>query len=192
MAIEQLLAKGVNSSDHQGGYSTNKLCSYHVPKHIQEHLDYITPGIKLVAPNKRNERPRSLVTTSKAGFNSSNSIMVSNFKQEDINDLSVCNSSVTPACIRALYQFPELPEYPWGQPRPDNSLGIFEEGDFYVQTDLDLFFGNLTSNVPVGTSPVPAFIDGAYAPLSGFGDYPGESDLDFELAIPIIYPQNVT
>lgn len=77
---------------------------------------------------------------------------------------------------------------PYGQPL---SLGIFKEGDFYVQEDLDLLFASFTSNVSVGTSPMPAFIDGAYT-LVPLGEACREPELDFELAIPIIYPQNVT
>lgn len=36
------------------GGRSNTLSSYHVPKHIQEHVDYITPGIKLTPVVKRN------------------------------------------------------------------------------------------------------------------------------------------
>jgi tripeptidyl-peptidase-1 len=91
--------------------------------------------------------------------------------------------------IRALYGVP-FPEYPNG-PRSDNALGIFEDGDYYAQEDLDLFFANFTPYIPQGTSPTPAFIDGAEAPIDT-ADAGGESDLDFELAYPLIYPQKIT
>lgn len=93
--------------------------------------------------------------------------------------------------IRALYEVPEIPEYPFGQPRSDNSLGIYEEGDYYAQEDLDLFFANFTPYIPQGTHPSPAFIDGAEAPTDT-ANAGGESDLDFELAYPLIYPQTIT
>ena len=93
--------------------------------------------------------------------------------------------------IRALYGVPKMPEYPYGKPRSDNSLGIYEEGDYYAQEDLDLFFANFTPYIPQGTHPTPAFIDGAEAPTDT-ADAGGESDLDFELAYPLIYPQTVT
>jgi tripeptidyl-peptidase-1 len=102
-----------------------------------------------------------------------------------------CDTVITPECIRALYGIPKKPEYPHGKPRADNSLGIFEEGDVYAQEDLDLFFANYSSNIPKGTSPTPAFIDGAQAPTD-VADAGGESDLDFELAYPIVYPQTIT
>lgn len=74
---------------------------------------------------------------------------------------------------------------------PANSLGIFEEGDYYAQEDLNLFFKNLSLGIPQGTHPKPAFIDGATAPVPT-PDGGSESDLDFELAYPIIYPQTIT
>lgn len=96
---------------------------------------------------------------------------------------------ITPACLQALYDFKPLS--PHAQVSPNNSMGIFEEGDFYSQFDLNSFFTNFTSYIPNGTHPILDSIDGGTAPvqtsLAG-----GESDLDFQLAIPIIYPQTTT
>jgi tripeptidyl-peptidase-1 len=105
-------------------------------------------------------------------------------------ELSTCDTYITPACIRALYGVPEIPDYATTGPRADNSMGIFEEADFYSPDDLDLFFANFTPRIPNGTQPTPAFIDGAkFPPFSWAG---GESNLDFELAFPLIYPQTIT
>jgi tripeptidyl-peptidase I len=101
----------------------------------------------------------------------------------DPNSLRTCDIAVTPACIAAAYGIP-----PGTKANPDNAMGIFEEGDFYSQEDLDLFFKNFTPNIPQGTYPKPAFIDGADAPVA-VKDAGGESDLDFELAYPILWPQ---
>lgn len=62
----------------------------------------------------------------------------------------------------------------------------------YAQEDLDLFFANFTPNIPKGTGPKPAFIDGGNAPVHNISEAGGESDLDFELIYPIIYPQTIT
>jgi tripeptidyl-peptidase I len=102
-------------------------------------------------------------------------------------DLANCDVQITPDCVAALYEIP--PSNPTVS--PNNSLGIFEEGDYYAQEDLNLFFRNLSSNIPQGTHPIPAFIDGAEAPVK-VSEAGGESDLDFELAFPIIYPQTIT
>jgi tripeptidyl-peptidase-1 len=174
-----------------------KLPSYHVPKHIQEHVDYITPGIRLVASTKRGHTKRaSSVTPRRLRHGKPQSIKADpppGFPWSAAGDLSTCDVAIVPACIRALYGIPEVPEYSNSIPRSDNSLGIFEEGDYYAQQDLDLFFTNFTSNIPAGTHPTPAFIDGAQAPVTNLSQAGGESDLDFELAYPLSkYPYNST
>ncbi|KAF4625803.1 hypothetical protein G7Y89_g12366 [Cudoniella acicularis] len=187
---ENLLKTKYHLYEHAGTGHQNLGCeSYHVPAHIQEHIDYITPGIKLLAPTKAkrdtNAKRGTLIQPSP----------LQPFKKVRPptkplpSDLATCDQFITPACIRALYNIPEIPEYPGGQPRTDNSLGIFEEGDFYNGGDLDQFFQTYETRIPVGTRPVSAFIDGAVSDGNGFG---GESDLDFELAYPIVYPQNIT
>jgi len=68
-----------------------------------------------------------------------------------------------------------------------NEIGIFEDGDFYDQADLDLTFSIIAPYVPNGTHPTLDGIDGGTAPLS---DYVGvESLLDMSLIFPLIYPQ---
>ncbi|KAH8798958.1 aorsin [Hyaloscypha sp. PMI_1271] len=106
-------------------------------------------------------------------------------------ELSTCDEFITPACIRSLYNVPEIPEYAKTGPRVDNSMGIFEEGDFYSPKDLDIFFANFTPRIPRGTRPTPALIDGSdlHTDVLWAG---GESNLDFQLAYPLIFPQNIT
>jgi tripeptidyl-peptidase I len=98
-------------------------------------------------------------------------------------NLSQCDVAITPACIAALYQIPV-----GTLANPSNAMGIFEEGDYYSQEDLNKFFAKFTPHIPQGTHPKPAFIDGAQAPVP-VADAGGESDLDFELAYPILWPQ---
>jgi tripeptidyl-peptidase-1 len=69
-------------------------------------------------------------------------------------------------------------------------MGIFEEGDFYDQEDLNLFFQKYTPYIPQGTHPTPNFVDGAEAPVN-VSEGGGESTLDFELAYPLLYPQKL-
>ncbi|KAH8821627.1 peptidase S8/S53 domain-containing protein [Xylogone sp. PMI_703] len=166
--------------------------SYHLPKHIQEHVDFITPGIKLLAPVKRGHRKRGFGMTK--AKSSHGAALPPKFKPTDdsnlasiVNQLETCDQTITPACIKALYKVP-----PATKAHPSNSLGIFEEGDFYLQEDLDLFFANFTPYIKKGTHPTPAFIDGAQAPTTDVEEAGGESDLDFELAYPLIYPQKIT
>lgn len=69
-------------------------------------------------------------------------------------------------------------------------MGIWEQGDFYDQEDLNLFFANYTPYIPQGTHPIPNFIDGAVAPVN-VPQGAGESILDFSLAYPLVYPQKL-
>jgi len=141
--------------------------------------------VKLLAPFSQK---RSFGKSSRYGSASPLKTVPEDFPATAAGPLSTCDQFISPECIRALYQIPATPEYPDGIPLANNSLGIFEESDYYSQLDLDLFFANFTPYIPQGTHPVPAFIDGAFAPLPLEGIGP-ESDLDFELAYPLIYPQ---
>lgn len=68
-----------------------------------------------------------------------------------------------------------------------NEVGIFEDGDYYDQADLDQTFEAIAPYVPQGTHPTLDGIDGGTAPLS---DYIGvESLLDMSLIFPLIHPQ---
>lgn len=184
---------------------------YHLPAHLVEHVDYITPGVKSIMLRKRNSKNALNKRGWKPGHGSPGGpwqhlpppFMMP--KGPGYNSLlNNCSMAVTPACIAALYRVP-----PGSKAHPGNSLGIFEEGDTYAQTgnsrprkcspgkntysvaDLDLFFSNFTPYIPQGTHPILNSIDGGHAPvdvtLAG-----GESDLDFQLAYPLVYPQTIT
>ena len=98
--------------------------------------------------------------------------------------------AITPACIAALYKIPK-----GNSSHPNNSLGIFEsELQFYTQYDLDLFFTNFSSpvQIPNGTHPVAANIDGGQQATEDLYEAGDEVNLDFMLAYPIVYPQKIT
>lgn len=105
----------------------------------------------------------------------------------DPQSLAHCDTDITPACIKALYQIPDAT-----RASPTNSLGVFEEQSFaYSQEDLDMFFTSYAPNVPNGTHPTPAFIDGGTAPVSK-SDADAESDIDLAITLSLIYPQSIT
>lgn len=73
---------------------------------------------------------------------------------------------------------------------PGNELGIFEDlGDHYSQQDLNTFFKAVYPQIPQGTHPTLKGIDGATGPVA-VAEAGGESDLDFQISYPIIWPQN--
>lgn len=171
--------------------------SYYVPKHIREHIDYITPGIKLMAPveshqQKKRAAEKRAVELAPKQLDSRTTHGLLNVQSTDHNvdpnDLSTCDVTITPACVAALYQIPK------SQSRnKNNSMGIFEsELQFYTQKDLDSFFTNFTSYIRNGTHPVAANIDGGQQSTEDLFEAGGEVNLDLMLAYPIVYPQTIT
>lgn len=171
---------------------------YHLPQDIQEHVDYITPGIKMRSDprelKKRTQQKRQLeartpvkrgVQPHLADLRPLNSVEVA------INNLTLanCDKYVTAACMRALYQIPNNT-----LASPGNELGIFESlDDHYSRYDLDVFFSTLYPYIPNGTYPIEKSIDGAVGSIEELG-YPEEdagveSDLDFQASWPLIWPQ---
>lgn len=204
---ESLLHAEYNHYEHTNSGNSYAACEeYHLPKYIQGHIDYITPGVKAVQISDPSPvttergpfKPSKFVRERKRGFGklaTGKQYLPPNIRPATPmpkylrNETANCDVAITPVCIQALYQVP--PPDPNRTVSPNNSLGIFEEGDFYSQADLDLFFANFTPYIPAGTHPIPNFIDGANAPVP-VTQAGGESDLDFQLAYPIIYPQTTT
>ena len=85
-----------------------------------------------------------------------------------------------------LYQIPK-----GTKASPNNSLGIFEYGDFYDQEDLDSFYAAYATYIPKGTGPKVNAYNDASAPVSPAGSGI-ESMLDFCVAYPLVWPQGTT
>ena len=178
--------------------------AYHLPGHIRPHIDYITPGVKSVAMNLHKRRLRrsteersedsttdASATTKSRNARRSRKPFPSDMTGKDASSLETCDQVLSPACVQALYDF-AAPD-PQELVSPENVLGIFEEGDYYDQLDLDAFYHKyVSSQVPNGTHPKLESIDGGVAPVDNIADDGGESLLDFGVAYPIIYPQQIT
>ena len=103
-------------------------------------------------------------------------------------DLRGCGLNITPPCIKALYDIPNA----WRK-TPGNSLGLYEQGDFFSKSDIDMFYKEYAPYVPQGTYPIPALIDGAQFGVPANSSLnTGESDIDIDMAYSLIYPQTVT
>lgn len=93
-------------------------------------------------------------------------------------DLRGCGYNITPSCIKALYQIPDAKTA-----TPNNSLGLYEQGDYFAKSDLDLFYKEYAPWVPQGTYPIPALIDGANYSVPSYSSLnTGESDIDIDMA----------
>lgn len=158
---------------------------YHVPEHLSEHVDYVTPGLKLVSGGKPlNGRKNAELV--KRGFRTSSNQNFSTpiFKEKlpipitTLNatgfELANCDQFITPPCIMAMYNITRGNKAAAG-----NMLGIFEEGDFYAAEDLVEFFLALAPYIPATTMPKVDGIDGGTAPGLFAG---GESDLDLQIS----------
>ncbi|KAL5314459.1 hypothetical protein ACEPPN_017099 [Leptodophora sp. 'Broadleaf-Isolate-01'] len=196
-AEELLFTEYHEYEDTKSGGVIPSCDQYHVPAHIRPHIDYITPGIRLLAPVESHHSQKNTLLAKRdaalARDGLDKRILHNLLKAEASHhpkpdDLSTCDIAITPACVAALYQIPKAK-----LKNPKNSLGIFEsELQFYTQVDLDSFFTNYTSYIPNGTHPVAANIDGGQQATEDLFEAGGEVNLDLQLAYPIVYPQTIT
>lgn len=182
---EKLLQTKYHFYDHApSGKMTIGCDQYHVHEDVKDHVDYITPGIRLLA--SRTTRPSSS-ELEKRTFKLPPLLAPLPLLIQEIlalPELAICDQVITPACINAMYNISLATSA-----QPGNELGIFEDlGDYYAQEDLNEFFLTFQQRIPVGTGPQLKGIDGAQAPASVLNAGP-ESDLDFQISYPIIYPQ---
>ena len=94
---------------------------------------------------------------------------------------------MTPACIRALYGIPNGSS----AKVPLHNLGVYETGGAYAQADLDQYFAAFAPNVPAGTHPRLASVNGAAAPANQQNSQ-AESVLDLDILFSLTYPQPIT
>ena len=177
---------------------------YSVPSHLKEHIDIITPTVHFdvkVKPRKSNPeltgRDESSDVRKGLGWPGSGSLPKGGRRlgpngplhgKKLREELAMCDEYITPDCLRALYQFPINHKL-----NRDNSYGIVEyTPQAYVPEDLDLFFANFSKH-QVGDRPILDSVDGGVVQQDSMGfEYNGESDLDLEYAMALVYPQPVT
>ncbi|MCJ1386575.1 hypothetical protein MMC17_009701 [Xylographa soralifera] len=166
------------------GHTTVACDEYHAPAHIQQHIDYITPGIRLVDSLERRRIKRN--TPNQDARRAASNIHEFGGQINELGNLSTCDTVITPACIAALYQVP-----PGDKAHPLNAMGIYEFGDDYGNTSLDLFFATFAPHIPQGTRPTEADIDFTDSATVQHQES-GEADTDFDVAYPLVYPQTLT
>ncbi|TFK48830.1 hypothetical protein OE88DRAFT_1634138 [Heliocybe sulcata] len=189
---EDLLNTEYHVYEHESGAEQISCHSYSLPGHVQPHIELVKPTVHFnhrvspggYIPEKLKKR------TGKLGQPSPYNGPKTNGQTPSINPtLDECDEYITPACLRALYNIYYTPTQ-----TGRNTYGVVEfTPQSYLATDLDMFFGNYSPNL-VGSRPTLVSIDGGqYEPsqYQGFS-YNGESDLDFEYAMTLVYPQNVT
>jgi tripeptidyl-peptidase I len=155
---------------------------YHVPTYLEDHIQFITPGIGSSYISKPNKRVQDLQKRA-----DDICIPPPNLKNYTLNQ---CSEGALPQCLNALYGIPEVPIL-----APNNDFGIVEVNVTYIESDMELFFKHVAPNIPPNTKARDVLINGVNM-TKNFDDTAAllseEADLDFQLAWPLIYPGNIT
>ncbi|KAI1858042.1 uncharacterized protein JN550_012935 [Neoarthrinium moseri] len=196
--VEDLIMADYHIYEHSDSGVQSIACEeYHVPKHIQDHIDYITPGIRLMGLGDLQESPklkRSTNTGSGREGPSRFALPVETVGRtgakgpanEPYQLNGGCDRYMTPDCIRKLYQIPK-----GTKAHPENKIGIFQSlGQHYTQQDLDTFFWGFTDDIPNGTHPELRSVNGGIGPVDDVRDAGTEANLDFQMAYGLIWPQD--
>ncbi|GAM84188.1 hypothetical protein ANO11243_021810 [Dothideomycetidae sp. 11243] len=183
---ESLLRTKYHKFEHENGQPHIACDEYSVPAHLKRHIDLITPSVHFDAKLVKPKSVGKPWTETGAGNLPKLGQYIS--PHDIITQLNNCSNQIVPNCLRALYEFP-----PNLGANPRNSYGIVEyTPQAYVPGDLDNFFRNFSTR-QVGDRPIFDSIDGGtiLGSNESFG-INGESNLDLEYAMTLVYPQKVT
>ena len=154
---------------------------YHVPEHLQSHIDYITPGIKLTPVVKRTVKTkRGTPYAAKAPIHvkvdaTTETTTAANAALPPA--LQGCSSNITPDCIKALYGIPNAT-----LATPGNTLGLYQQGSYFAKSDINSWLAKYAPNIPQGTFPINASIDGgSYSVAASDPNNSGEANIDIEM-----------
>lgn len=171
--LESVLHTNYNVFHTRSGTEYLGTEQYHVPNDVTDHVDFVYPGVAM-APMKytKAESPSMIAWSAPIPDH------ITHREAED------CSILVTPACIKQMYGIPDATSKLAG-----NELGVFEHNsELHKQSDLDKFYSLYATNIPAGFGPKINYIDyNGQQPDSSHAF--GEAALDFDMAIPIIYPQ---
>ncbi|KAK1574290.1 Pro-kumamolisin [Colletotrichum navitas] len=216
--VERLLKTEYHAYKHEQGHTHVACDKYHVPEHLVDHIDMITPSVHFdqrigrQRKNNKHELQEHQVQELKKRHNKrqvfeelgmhgdSKSAAIqgspdSSFGPKQgaavtnaLMDLNQCDTMITPACLRALYATP-----PGDLKASNNTLGIVEyTPQAFLQSDLDLFFDEFEPRLK-GTSPIVTLIANAVVQTQNQSfNFNGESALDLEFAMAMIFPQQAT
>ena len=197
--VEALLRTEYKFYGHETGQGHLACNDYSVPETIREHIDLIMPTVHFdtqISESDKKRTKRDLPTNLKPGDPNNTGFKPKKGKviagpnispATNAYTLSNCNQYITPECLRALYSFSN-------GTLAKSSYGIVEyTPNAYLQSDLNLFYSNLAREIASGTAPIFDSIDGGVdqTTTQSFNDN-GESDLDLQYAIALVYPQKVT
>ena len=208
--VERLLKTEYHTYKHATHGQSHVACEqYHLPEHLSEHVDLVMPTvhfdmrvghersrktIKMTSEEQTELKRRSLTKRQRpekgiVGLPSDASLpkqgaVITNA----LMDINQCDTMITPACLRALYATP-----PGTLSASNNTLGIVEyTPQAILQSDLNLYFDQFQAEL-TGKSPIIQLLDnGVVQTTNQSFRFNGESALDLEFAMAMIYPQTAT
>lgn len=185
--VEELMFAEFYVWEHSSGSFDISTEEYHVPAHVKEHIDYVTPGVRL-----RTRRAEATQNLNKRASTDKNRVkpFITQLPGFPNPNSTTCSIYVTADCTRAQYSIPKA-----NSAVPGNEIGIFESLDVhYSKKDLDIYFSTLYPDIPNGTYPEERLIDGAIGAIEDTTEFVPidlEAPLDFDSAWPLIYPQGL-
>ncbi|CZR62185.1 related to Tripeptidyl-peptidase sed1 [Phialocephala subalpina] len=189
--LESLLSTEYHVYEHSETEELHIGCDgYHVPLGVHSHIDFISPTVSTIQIKSRaSKQKRGSTKASPASFPPY--VKPANLNLDPAafaasGSTIPCYTAVTPDCLRKLYGIPK-----GSSKHKGNEIGIFEDGDWYDQEDLDLTFAALSPNIPKGSHPALEGIDGGIAPFffDGSEQIGVESLLDMSIILSLVYPQ---
>ncbi|OAA56409.1 Peptidase S8/S53, subtilisin/kexin/sedolisin [Cordyceps fumosorosea ARSEF 2679] len=156
---------------------------YSLPHDISDVVDFVVPGTAML--RKRTEGGEKKISARRRAVEKATAAAPPSWTDKQGNRKK-CSEVVTPECIRAMYNVPR-----GTLAHPSNKMGIYEsENQKYAQADLDDFFTLVAPEIPNGTHPVINII--GHDRAEGTREEAGaESTLDFQMAYPLIWPQQI-
>ncbi|KAG6381966.1 peptidase S8/S53 domain-containing protein [Boletus reticuloceps] len=179
---EELMNTEYNVYTHLSG-KVHVACEvYYLPEHVQPHVDFITPSVHFDAKLTRRSSGESASSARGIGRLGFVSDLETAGAVSSIHGLEHCDTSITPICLRTLYDLFYNPVA-----TDKNSFGIVEyTPNTYVQSDLQMFARNFSTDL-IGKEPYLVSIDGGYAPTTnGTIELDIESDLDLEYGMSLV------
>ncbi|OLN96401.1 Aorsin [Colletotrichum chlorophyti] len=214
--MERLLKTEYHAYKHEQGHNHIACDRYHIPEHLVQHIDIITPTVhfdqrigagrkntqhelsaegveelkkralakRAVASSSQGGKSAAIQGSPDSGFGPKQGAVVMNA----LMDLGQCDAMITPECLRALYATP-----PGSLKASNNTLGIVEyTPQAFLQEDLDMYFKEFEPRLK-GTSPIVNLIGNAVVQTQNQSfRFNGESSLDLQFAMALVYPQQVT
>ncbi|KAL1882045.1 hypothetical protein VTK73DRAFT_2759 [Phialemonium thermophilum] len=209
--VERLLKTTYHVYKHDTAGHYHVACDrYHVPDHLVEHIDIITPTVHFdqrlghsrennhfeLSDEQQTELKKRTLQTRQArvehgilgspngGTGPKQGATIKNA----LMDLNQCDAMITPQCLRALYATP-----PGSMASPNNTMGIVEyTPQAFLQSDLNLYFQQFQPELQ-GKPPILKLVDNAVIQTQNQSfNFNGESSLDLQYAMSLIFPQQAT